>query len=262
MKSIYKRPLKNVLLAPFRRRNIRSVVNIFSVYDRPFKALMRYLSHSGTYPLDVTIRNKELSFPMRIDQPDDELTLIEVFCSMDYPLDSDDTVVVDIGSNIGLSALYFLTSSKRIFTYLYEPDPKNLTRLTKNISAFSGRFELNDSAVADYSGEANFSIEPSGRYGTLNNSSENKITVKVLDINAVIEKVLQSHPTIDVLKIDTEGQERSILKRIDRSLLPRIKKIYLDEVFEPHESPEGFALRQYGCVCQLYNKRFRSASQP
>ncbi len=43
----------------------------------------------------------------------------------------DISVVVDFGSNIGISALYFLTRNQDIKVYLFEPVPQNILRLKK-----------------------------------------------------------------------------------------------------------------------------------
>jgi len=44
----------------------------------------------------------------------------EIFCRLDYLAKTDIKVVVDIGSNIGISALYFLSRNKQAKCYLFE----------------------------------------------------------------------------------------------------------------------------------------------
>jgi len=53
------------------------------------------------------------------------LTVNEIFCREDYYCNGSVNVVVDLGSNIGLSALYFLSRNDKAKVYLFEPDPKN-----------------------------------------------------------------------------------------------------------------------------------------
>jgi FkbM family methyltransferase len=74
-------------------------------------------------------------------------------------------VVVDVGSNIGLSALYFLTRPSRPYCFLYEPDPRNTARLRDNVARFADRWELAEAAVAARPGRVRFATEPTGRYG-------------------------------------------------------------------------------------------------
>ena len=68
-------------------------------------------------------------------------TVNEVFCRRDYPVPPGARSVVDIGSNIGLSALFFLTRDESCRCWLYEPVPANVERLRANLRAFADRFE-------------------------------------------------------------------------------------------------------------------------
>ncbi len=54
----------------------------------------------------------------------------EIFARLDYPCSKDDTVIVDIGANIGLAALYFLTRSRDSFVYAFEPVPLKVVSLS------------------------------------------------------------------------------------------------------------------------------------
>ena len=47
--------------------------------------------------------------------------------------------VVDIGSNIGLSALFFLTRTSGCHGSLYEPVPRNVERLRANLGGYAER---------------------------------------------------------------------------------------------------------------------------
>ena len=82
----------------------------------------------------------------------DMVTVNEVFCREDYRAGPELEVVVDIGSNIGISALYFLTRSHRARVWLYEPVPANVERLRANLARFEGRWRLDQAAVADRDG--------------------------------------------------------------------------------------------------------------
>ncbi len=58
-------------------------------------------------------------------------------------------VVVDIGSNIGISALYFLTRNPACRCWLYEPVPRNVERLRANLRRLRGPLRAHGGAVAD-----------------------------------------------------------------------------------------------------------------
>jgi FkbM family methyltransferase len=168
----------------------------------------------------------------------DVCTVTEIFCRHDYRAGSEAEVVVDIGSNIGLSALYFLTRTPRSRCYLYEPVPSNVARLRANLAAFTDRWTLNEVAVADREGRLSFGVESTGRYGGLqafqhqdflsrwNQASFTE--VQCVHINAVLAEVLAREGRIDLLKIDTEGAELDTVAAIDPDYRRRIGVIYVE----------------------------------
>ena len=137
-------------------------------------------------------------------------------------------VVVDVGSNIGISALYFLTRNPVCRCHLYEPDPRNLARLKANLVQFSGRWRLHEAAVGPKAGLVEFGREPTGRYGAVGARTPDVIRVPCLEIDAVLEEVLAQETKIDVLKIDTEGLEEPTVAAIHPNLLDRIETIYFE----------------------------------
>ncbi len=257
MRTSYKRPLKNIFLAAFQKRNFVGLYNILTHFEHPIGALFRYFFHCGNYPMKINIRNKKSWLSFDLETPDTELTLIEIFCQKDYPANESDRVIVDIGSNVGISAIWFLTCSTNSYLYLVEPDPKNINKLKNNLVKYKDRYKLKEIAVSDFSGSAEFSVEPTGRYGGLGQERKEKIKVEVVHINSLLEEIIEKHHQIDILKIDTEGQERKILKAIDNRYLNKIRKIYLDEFMTKSEMPKNFNYKQYGCVCQLTHESIK-----
>ena len=65
---------------------------------------------------------------------DDRLTVNEIFFRLDYEAPETIKTVVDFGSNIGISALYFLTRSKDTRIWLFEPNPKNVEKLRQTVA--------------------------------------------------------------------------------------------------------------------------------
>ncbi len=166
----------------------------------------------------------------------DMLTVNEVFCREDYRTRNKCKVIVDIGSNIGISALYFLTRNKDSKCYLFEPVPENVEKLKENLKLFEGRYCLEQKAVADKGGELSFGIEATGRYGGLNQETGKSIMVQCLNINDVLNEILNKEQSIDMLKFDTEGSEISTIKSINPDFLNRIKHIY----FEFHSKNKNY----------------------
>jgi FkbM family methyltransferase len=242
-----------VLAAPFERRHYRALINGFVVYDRPLQRVIHYLTGRGTYPNAIELKTPLGRAKATLYSHHDLLTVNEVFCRKDYEADAPLRTVVDIGGNIGLSALYWLTRNPEAFVYAYEPVPFNCERLVKNLAGLEKRFELSRCAVADYSGAAEFGVEPSGRYGGLGKQGET-IRVRVVSINEVLEGVLSRVDKIDLLKIDTEGMEVRTVEGIAAELGRRVRRIFFEANPPGNPMPELFERRQYGSVCRLFLK--------
>jgi FkbM family methyltransferase len=185
----------------------------------------RYLFGGGTYPYRCRVRT-----PLGLIRPTlyshhDVWTVVEIFCREDYRAPASIRVVVDVGSNIGFSALYFLTRNSACRCYLYEPDPRNVSRLRENLFPYSDRWQLQEAAVGPEEGTVGFGREPTGRYGAVGLDTPDRIDVRCLEINGVLEDVLARESEIDLLKVDTEGLEESTVTAIRPEILDRIAMI-------------------------------------
>ncbi len=231
------RSLRVILRAPFEARHVGALVNMVRVYPRPWRELWRYLSASGQYPYECTVRTPLGRRTLTLDSHHDLLTVNEVFCRLDYRSPRDIRTAVDIGSNIGVSALYFLTRNPDVRCWCFEPNPRNLARLRSNLAGFGDRYSLDGTAVADVAGRVKFGVEPTGRYGGIDVETGMSIEVDCLAINDVLERVLLDTATIDVVKIDTEGAEARTVRAIRADLMAHVRRVYLEtatlESFNP-----------------------------
>ncbi len=225
------RPLGFVLRNALRPDNYRSLARALRVYEHPADALPRYFRGSGEYPAQIGVRT-----PMGIVRPrawssHDVITINEVFCRLDYAIEPADRLIVDVGSNIGISALYFLTRGPETRCILFEPVPANVARLRENLAAFEGRWELHEAAVADRAGTLPFVTEPTGRYGGLDREGDTADTIEVTveHVNDALGRILAEHERIDVLKLDTEGSEAATVRAIRPDILARIGRIYCED---------------------------------
>lgn len=215
----------------------------------------RYLFGRGEYPYSIRVRTPTGQIRPTLFTRHDMLTVNEVFCREDYRANRDIRVVVDVGANIGISALYFLTRNRMATCHLFEPDVRNVRKLCHNLTGFDGRIVLREVAVSDYSGPCSFGIEPTGRYGGIDVMAGERIEVESVHINGVLESILCAHDTIDILKLDTEGAEIRTVEAITKDLLLNIREIYLEARPRTRIHPTIFNQRQYGGVCWLRNKR-------
>lgn len=155
--------------------------------------------------------------------------LREIFVGGEYELPgvSDPETIVDIGSNIGLSVLFFHERYPSARVVAIEPDPDAFARLRQNTKGRLG-VELINAAVADhegeitlYSGSASWaaSLVPSA-----DRTTQHSVTAVTLD--GLADRI--SLGRISVLKLDIEGAEVSVLT--STSLLDRVDVL----VFEYH----------------------------
>ena len=140
-----------------------------------------------------------------------------------------------------------------------QPDPRNVARLIDNLRGFEPRYVLVTSAVSDESGQLEFGVEPTGRYGGLGLKTGRSIVVRCRHINDALRQALDEWPKIDMLKIDmlkidTEGVEERSVRAIRRDFLQRIGAIYIEA--KPAEAlhVELFHNRQYGSVRQMVRR--------
>jgi len=230
------RPFSLILAEIREPGNYRALWRMLRLYPRWRENLGRYFFARGRYPYRCEIRTPVGNVAPTLWSSHDMLTVNEIFCREDYRVRPETRVVVDIGSNIGISALYFLTRNSTSRVWCYEPVPANVARLRMNLSGISSeRFSVSEAAVADRAGTVSFGVEPTGRYGGIGVETGETISVSCLAINDVLEKVLVKEPAIDLLKIDTEGSEVATVAAIRPELLERISVIVL-------ETPQPVAL--------------------
>jgi FkbM family methyltransferase len=245
------RSLRTLLGAPLQGRHWVAALNMLRVYSRPFDAIVRYLLRRGTYPATMQLNTPLGLAAVTLYSHHDLLTVNEIFCRHDYPADADDRVVVDFGSNIGLSAVWFLTRGPETFTYLFEPLPVNVVRLRRNLSPFEGRFAVQQIAVGVQNATVDFGVEPSGRYGGVGARTGQSVSVTCRDANEVLREILEAHRRIDVLKIDIEGTERELVERIPGDIRRRIESIYVEYWFLANPLATTHSYEQYGSVAQF-----------
>jgi FkbM family methyltransferase len=248
------RNLKLILKSLFGKQHYVALLNMGLSYPNFFDDLRRYLTDKGNYPYQLKIRT-----PLGLIQPTlyhcyDMLTANEIFCRHDYYASKSVNVIVDIGSNIGISALYFLTRNLHSKCYLFEPDQRNISKLKRNLSLYEERYHLAEKAVAINTDIVEFGIESTGRYGGIGISDYETIQVECLGINDVLEDVLSKEDFIDILKLDIEGLEISTVEAIEVKYLHRIKTIYMEAQPNKNLHQGYYQQRQYGSICKLIHR--------
>jgi len=252
--KVGKRNLGVALSALFQPRHHIAARNMLRTYRKPADAFARYLLGLGDYPAVLTLNTPAGSLALTVHSYHDILTLNEIFCRLDYPAATGDRIIVDFGSNIGLSAAFFLSRTPDCFAYLYEPLQANIGRLRKNLQSFESRYALQEVAVGQTDGLVEFGREPTGRYGGIGVKTGDYVSVVCRDSNKILREAISRHGTIDILKIDIEGLEQEITQRIPLAIARRIRRLYVEYNFGSNPLAQTHSYRQYGSVAQFVNR--------
>jgi FkbM family methyltransferase len=185
----------------------------------------------------------------------------EIFLNECYAAWSRDdvTVIVDLGANVGLAALYYMNRYPKARVISIEPNPDAVSCLRKNLGSYSNS-EVISVAVAKNAGRTklwvdtesasklNSSITGRDRFGRHGKFNSVFITTKRL------EEIIPSH--VDLLKVDIEGAEYEVLASL--CVNPsRIRTIVSEFHDLPSRRSEFFAListltsRGYKCLDSL-----------
>ena len=250
---MYRRPKKEIITAFFKKQFYIAFFNIFRYFQKPLEVSLEYVFRFGSYPKEIFVKTPIGRQKATLYCSDDMITLVECFGKLDYCAKENISCVVDFGSNIGISALYFLSRNNRVKVYLYEPLPKNIERLKGNLQGFEKRYELGAVAVGLENGTSKFGFEPTGRYGGLNkNEMETQVEVRVKNANEVVKEILTKNEAIDILKIDIEGLEEEVINNLELSLLKKIDRIYAETGTEFQGDLPGFRKEQYGAIARFF----------
>lgn len=251
---ISERGVAQLMLAPFSYTNYVAFFGIFRICIRPFSVLWRYFTAKGDYPEHFMVRTPLGPLALHLYQHADMLTLNEIFCRKDYRADGSLKTVVDFGSNIGLSAAYFLTRNATATVHLFEPDQRNVTKLRAQLARFEDRYTLHEAAVGVADGEVSFAHEPTGRYGGVRGTMTQAwvadaptTTVRCVDADRTLRDIIAEHGEIDVLKMDIEGLEAPVLRHLQPETLRSVRCIYAETDSRQVELA-GFARHQYGSI--------------
>jgi FkbM family methyltransferase len=137
-------------------------------------------------------------------------------------------IVMDVGANVGLLTRQFCRQvGKSGRVYAFEPDPLTFRFLEFNTRSF-GNKELTQCAVSDNDQPAVLHLNLiSGAGNSLLNANQSTESVPVACISLDEFLKQRGNPKVDVIKIDVEGAELSVLRGMRQTVarLPGMKMI-------------------------------------
>jgi FkbM family methyltransferase len=164
------------------------------------------------------------------DHPDDVITVFVIFGRKDYGDIPKGGVVVDIGANIGTFTLYAaMNGASKVLSI--EPNSRafNVLQTNAQTNKLSGKVVPIRAAVTDHDGDTVFIPVSSSPYNAI--TSERGASDAVEAVETVTLKGLAAQynlDRIDLLKVDCEGAEFTIIPSIPSDLLKRIRCIRLE----------------------------------
>ena len=195
---------------------------------------------------------------VRIENADDVGHLEEIFMEEVYGLAyGGDALVLDIGLNVGVAALYF-AAVKGWEVVGYEPFPETAEAARGNVAAsgLEGRIEVRNAAISDAAGTLTLPYDPEKRgrnslffdqaYGeTLAATRE----VRIEDAAAVFREMrARAGGRALIVKMDCEGAEYPILDRLAaEGLLGTFEAVVLEyHPFHPGRGPNDLRAKLVG----------------
>lgn len=143
---------------------------------------------------------------------------------------NDETVIFDVGANIGTFSLYAYGNNKHRKIYSFEPNQANYQVLVKNIELnnCSASVHPHMLGVASRSGCMDMMIsEESPTHSMIvHQNVTNSVKIECTTIEDIMRRYGLEH--IDFLKMNCEGSEYEIFYTMNQSTLKNIKKIRLE----------------------------------
>lgn len=180
----------------------------------------------------------------------------QVELDMLLQLVSEDTVVYDIGSNIGYHASAFASQSKHV--YCFEANPQHFKMLRVNMQE-EPRCTLFNLAVSNAAGKIlveEIDVTQIGNYGMARVGTKTGVEVSMDSIDSLVAagKILPPH----LMKIDVEGHEPGVFQGAINTIKTHMPVIYF-EAQESQNIPELYNMldalgyRMGWCIVRNYN---------
>lgn len=161
-------------------------------------------------PYQLKCRNKKFTLWLRTYSGDlqifYEIFWRRVYCIPEIDLASCKTII-DLGGNIGMSALFFGLHAPRASLWVLEPDAQNFLLLCQNIKTLKNAITLLPVAATNKSGML-YVRKSRYAYNTIATTEVTDMPVEAISLNSLIEQ--QTIAAIDLIKIDIEGAEENL----------------------------------------------------
>ena len=196
--------------------------------------------------------SKGIRFYLRPNSTDKSV-FASVFLQNQYNVDIpfEPATILDLGANIGLSALYFAARFPNAQIVGLEPDKENFEIAVRNTEAYKN-IQLINKGVWNKKSFIDI-VDANSRkdaFMVVETSSPSAASIEAVSINDIMQQ--QHWKTIDILKIDIEGSEKELFAENFQSWLPHAKLIFV----EVHDHMRKGSSRSVFAAISEYNFSF------
>lgn len=174
----------------------------------------------------------------------------EIFISKEYKFktDEEEPLIFDCGANIGMSILYFKKMFPKSKIIAFEPNPHSWALLKKNLESNKLKdIECHNLGLFDSETEVPFHIgnNPGSLIASYNQNRGGDQFIKIK--TARLSQFLNRYESIDLVKMDIEGAEVSVINEIcDSQALNKVKEF----IIEYHHNLQG----EISCLSEFLRK--------
>ena len=191
--------------------------------------------------LNTEFEGADLS--LRIDDSDIRV-FKQIFVDNEYDslnLPETAKTIIDLGANIGLSALFFIKKFPTSRIVAVEPDAVNFSIMEKNLEKFSKSISFLQAAIWPTDGEVSLVEEDDDHaslgawgYRTEASNGNSGLSVKAVAIPTIMKQYDMDF--VDILKVDIEGAEYELFEKYYEDWIDKVGLIIIEthDRFKPN----------------------------
>ncbi len=203
-----------------------------------------------TEPEEFRLRGEPASC-VRVWEHGDVHNVWAIFCGGEYRVLASDAVIVDVGGNVGIFAMYAARRAPVAEIFCYEPVAGTFERLEQQVarSPHAGRIHCRRMGVAGSEGAREIAVGRGADVATLLPTEaadlEQTESIEVTTLDRIAADVLSrtGREAISLLKLDCEGAEWEIFESVAPATLEVIERICIEYHVRPGYSEKWLTER-------------------